>query len=143
MEVHIQVKVGQGREALEDPEDSVDPVSNQKKSKSSKAISTLKKVAVVGAVGYGAYKIGQLSSRFSGLRVGSPGYPGYGFNDWNRWRQADGFLCRNDNDCRWLDRNLECDRVGNFGWSISVSCVTYFLYWCYFFQLNYKGFYNI
>jgi len=81
----------------------------------------LKKVAVVGAVGYGAYKVGQLSARLSrpGFGIGSPGYPGYGFNDWNRWRRADGFLCRNDRDCRWLDDNLECDTVGNFGWTIS------------------------
>ena len=36
VEVHIQVEVGQGREALEDPEDSVDPVSNQQKVRKAK-----------------------------------------------------------------------------------------------------------
>ena len=44
----------------------------------------------------------------------------WSFNDWNSWRQADGFLCRNDNDCIWLDNNLECQPVRDFGWSINV-----------------------
>ena len=44
----------------------------------------------------------------------------WSFNDWNSWRQADGFLCRNDNDCNWLNNNLECQPVRDFGWSINV-----------------------
>ena len=44
----------------------------------------------------------------------------WSFNDWNSWRQADGFLCRNDNDCIWLDNNLECQPVRDFGWNINV-----------------------
>ena len=80
---------------------------------------TLKKVAVVGAVAYGGYKLGQLSTRFDGF--GNNFNPGYNFNQWKTWRAADGFLCRNDNDCNWLDRNLECERVRDFGWSINVS----------------------
>jgi len=79
----------------------------------------LKKVAVVGAVGYTAYKIGQLSNRFNGHSFGDNYNPGYNFNQWKTWRKADGFLCRNDNDCNWLDRNLECDRVQDFGWTIN------------------------
>ena len=86
----------------------------------SKAFSTLKKVAVVGAVGYGAYKIGQLSNRFDGHSFGNNYNPGYNFNQWENWRAADGFLCRNSNDCNWLDRNLECEPVRNFGWNINV-----------------------
>ena len=81
----------------------------------------MKKVAVVGAVGYTAYKIGQLSNRFNGHSFGDNYNPGYNFNQWKTWRKADGFLCRNDNDCNWLDRNLECDRVQDFGWTINVS----------------------
>merc|ERR1712243_539053 len=27
----------------------------------------------------------------------------------NRWRKADGILCRNDNDCNWVDEDLKCD----------------------------------
>ena len=88
--------------------------------KKSKALSTLKKVAVVGAVAYGAYKIGQFKSRFDGHSFGNNYNPGYNFNQWESWRKADGFLCRNDNDCNWLDRNLECEPVRDFGWSINV-----------------------
>ena len=36
VEVHIQVEVGQGREALEDPEDQVDPVTNPQKVRKAK-----------------------------------------------------------------------------------------------------------
>ena len=35
--------------------------------------------------------------------------PRYEFNDWNSWREADGFLCRNNDDCRWVDQNLNCE----------------------------------
>jgi len=34
----------------------------------------------------------------------------YTFNSWNKWRQADGILCRNDNDCNWLNEDLKCMR---------------------------------
>ena len=33
---------------------------------------------------------------------------GYGWNDYNRWREIDGFLCRDSNDCSWIDRQLYC-----------------------------------
>ena len=33
----------------------------------------------------------------------------FDFDDWNDWQQADGFLCRYDSDCQWVDRRLECD----------------------------------
>ena len=58
---------------------------------------------------YGGYQLGKLSSRFSGYG-GGYGYGGhqYGFNDWNRWREIDGFMCRDSNDCNWIDRNLYC-----------------------------------
>jgi hypothetical protein len=39
--------------------------------------------------------------------------PGFGnsykFNDWNDWREADGFLCRSNKDCQWIDDNLNCE----------------------------------
>jgi hypothetical protein len=67
-------------------------------------MSTLKKAAVVGVGVYAGYKLGQLSSRFSG------GYHRneYGFNDYNRWREIDGFMCRDSNDCNWIDQRLYC-----------------------------------
>ena len=33
----------------------------------------------------------------------------YKFDDWNDWREADGFLCRSSNDCKWIDNNLNCE----------------------------------
>jgi len=66
--------------------------------------SKLKKAAVIGAVAYGSYQIGKATARFA-----SWSHRGWGFNDWNRWREQDGHLCRNNNDCGWLDRNLQCE----------------------------------
>merc|ERR1711892_694612 len=72
--------------------------------KKSSIKSKLKKAAVIGAVAYGAYQIGKATSRFAHWS-----HQGWGFNDWNRWREQDGHLCRNNNDCSWLDRNLQCE----------------------------------
>ena len=43
-------------------------------------------------------------SRIPDHRAGS-----YDFNDCNEWREVDGFLCRNDNDCQWMDVYLNCE----------------------------------
>eukprot|EP00090_Calanus_glacialis_P028914 TRINITY_DN46358_c0_g1_i1.p1 TRINITY_DN46358_c0_g1~~TRINITY_DN46358_c0_g1_i1.p1 ORF type:complete len:202 (-),score=57.48 TRINITY_DN46358_c0_g1_i1:95-700(-) len=72
--------------------------------KKSSIKSKLKKAAVIGAVAYGAYQIGKATTRFAHWS-----HQGWGFNDWNRWREQDGHLCRNNNDCNWLDRNLQCE----------------------------------
>merc|ERR1719367_2553104 len=71
--------------------------------------SNLKKAAVIGATAYGAYQLGKLSGRFSGYG-GGYGYGGhrYGYNEWNRWREIDGFLCRRNEDCNWIDPRLYC-----------------------------------
>ena len=37
------------------------------------------------------------------------------FDEWNRNRQLDGFLCRTDADCAWVDSKLKCDKEG-FRW---------------------------
>ena len=42
-------------------------------------------------------------------RIRDHGAGSYDFDDWNEWREADGFLCRNDNDCQWMDINLNCE----------------------------------
>ena len=68
--------------------------------------SKLKKAAVIGAVAYGSYQLGKLSAGYGGWGWGRS--HGYGFNDWNRWREVDGFLCRDSNDCNWIDRRLYC-----------------------------------
>jgi len=76
--------------------------------KKKKGIFTKKnlgRAAILGATAYGSYQLGKLAGKFSGFH----GHGGYGFNDWNRWRAQDGFLCRNSQDCQWIDRNLHCE----------------------------------
>ena len=33
----------------------------------------------------------------------------YTFDDWNRNAQLDGWVCRSDRDCEWIDPFLGCD----------------------------------
>ena len=33
----------------------------------------------------------------------------YEFEDWDRNAQIDGWVCRNDEDCTWIDDKLGCD----------------------------------
>ena len=49
----------------------------------------------------------QLRWRYDKVRT-SNGY-WYSFDDWNRNTHVDGWVCRNDVDCVWIDSNLGCD----------------------------------
>lgn len=82
---------------------------NNNYKKKSKTKSTLKKAAVIGVTAYGAYQLGKLSNRFGGYG-GGYGYGGhhYNYRQWNNWREIDGFMCRNDKDCNWIDQRLYC-----------------------------------
>merc|ERR1712172_339853 len=73
----------------------------------SKLKSRLKKAAPVGVGAYAGYKVAKLAGKFS--RPGFGNSYGYKFNDWNDWREADGFLCRSNKDCQWIDDNLNCE----------------------------------
>ena len=80
----------------------------------SKLKSRLKKAALVGVGVYAGYKLTKMASKFAKRRSeGRRGFTNYDshydFDDWNDWREADGFLCRNDNDCEWIDDNLSCE----------------------------------
>ena len=33
----------------------------------------------------------------------------YTFDDWDRNAQKDGWVCRTDRDCEWIDPDLGCD----------------------------------
>ena len=33
----------------------------------------------------------------------------YTFDEWNRNAQIDGWVCRSDLDCEWIDPDLGCD----------------------------------
>ena len=85
---------------------------------------TLKKSEVLGIGVYSSKKLGKLKGKFPKK------YPkklNFEFDEWNSWRQKDGFLCRNNNDCNWidhrplfrLDSRMDC---GDFklGWTPSV-----------------------
>ena len=61
----------------------------------------MKKAAVIGAVAYGGYQLGKLSTGFG--NYGWAHQHGYSFKTWNRDRKADGMLCRNAEDCKWID----------------------------------------
>ena len=79
--------------------------SASRPSSSSKLKSKLKKAAVVGVGVYAGYKVAKLEKKFS-----QPGFGNsYKFNDWNDWREADGFLCRSNKDCQWIDDKLNCE----------------------------------
>ena len=65
----------------------------------------LKKAALIGVGAYAGYKVAKLEKKFSRPGFGNS----YKFNDWNDWREADGFLCRSNKDCKWIDDNLNCE----------------------------------
>ena len=88
----------------------------------SKLKSRLKKAALVGVGVYAGYKLTKMASKFAGRR-GFTNYDShYDFDDWNDWREADGFLCRSDNDCEWIDDNLSCEDY-ELDFSPSVSLI--------------------
>merc|ERR1712172_49300 len=89
-------------------------VSSYKKSKARKAISTLKKAAVVGLGAYAAYKVAKATKKFAKRVFEGPKFE---YNTWNSYRRADGYLCREDSHCNWLDRNFECQTVKDFSWT--------------------------
>jgi hypothetical protein len=78
----------------------------------------LKKAAVIGAGAYIGYKVTKatgkaLKKAFGGREIE--------YDSWNTWRQRYGFLCKIDNHCNWLDRNLECQQnwIKPTGWTLS------------------------
>ena len=94
--------------------------SNYKKK--SKTKSNLKKAAVIGATAYGAYQLGKLSNSFGGYNGGYGHGSRWGYRDYNNWREVDGMLCRNTQDCDWIDRRLYCqDYELKFQPSVSIE----------------------
>jgi len=116
---------------------SSSPDGLPKPKKESKVKKRLKQAALIGAGAYVGYKLGKLKEKFSSrnwdhgfdghdehsssnvhISIGgssgghSSGHgvqPRYNFDTWNNWREADGFLCRTNDDCKWLDQNLNCE----------------------------------
>lgn len=98
----------------------------------SKLSSKLKKAAIIGVGAYGAYQVGKLAAKAATW----PFRNAFSFNDWNSWREVDGMLCRNTNDCTWIDRQLYCqDYELDFSPSVSlIPChkMLFFLSKCNF-----------
>ena len=89
------------------------------KKKGSK-LKTLKKAAIIGAVAYGTYKLGKMKAGFGGWKYGRS--HGIDFDKWDSWRQIDGFMCRDSNDCNWIDSQLYCqDYKLDFSPSVSFD----------------------
>ena len=60
------------------------------------------RVSVIGAGVFSAELLEKLSVKFAKENLT------YNFDEWNDWREAEGFLCRKDKDCSWINRRLEC-----------------------------------
>lgn len=71
--------------------------------KSKGKYGTLKKAAVIGLGAYAGYQLGKLAGNFAAW-----GANGFSFDQWNKWREADGFLCRKNEDCNWIDQRMFC-----------------------------------
>ena len=54
----------------------------------------------------------------------------YDFDDWDRDAQLDGWACRNDQDCTWIDERLGCNDYGFESSTIRVTDKS-----CYLFAL--------
>ena len=65
----------------------------------------VKKVALVAAGAYAGYKLAKLGKKFGKWRHRGS----YDFDDWDDWREADGMLCRNNDDCTWVDQRMQCE----------------------------------
>ena len=85
-----------------------------------KELPTLYRNEVNGLVAYTSKQIEELSNKFSSFGW-TQNEPGYSFNNWKTWRESDGFLCKDDTDCKWLDSNMKCQGWKSFDWTINVS----------------------
>ena len=76
--------------------------------------SKLKKAFITGVGVYSAVQLAKLSKKFPKKKKG------YDFDDWDDWRKAEGFLCRNNLDCSWIDTRMDCGDY-ELGFTPSVS----------------------
>ena len=67
-----------------------------------------KKAAAFGAGAYIGYKLSEGVSKLFNPNL----FNGHDFNTWDRNARIDGWVCRNDRDCNWLDQHLECEDNG-------------------------------
>ena len=51
----------------------------------------------------------QISPKYKIIHYGGREYD---FDDWNKGALIDGWVCRNDADCTWIDERLGCNDYG-------------------------------
>ena len=71
-----------------------------------------KKAAAFGVGAYAGYKISEGLGKLFNPNVFNYNGVQYGFNTWDRNARIDGWVCRNDGDCNWLDKHLQCETNG-------------------------------
>jgi len=82
---------------------------DSKVSKKSFAKKHWKKALAFGAGAYVGYKVAKLIKKGFKPNLFSFGGRNYDFDEWDRYARIDGWVCRNDRDCTWMDPNLGCD----------------------------------
>ena len=71
-----------------------------------------KKAAAFGAGAYIGYELSKAIGNLFNPSVFNYNGVQYDFNTWDRYARVDGWVCRNDGDCNWLDRHLQCQSKG-------------------------------
>ena len=104
-----------------------DPMSNTEKRKQHD-----KKESVIGKSSYEPNQLKRLKSRL--IRTRFDYYENrysnqkrrpydFQFDSWNNWRKNDGFMCRDTNDCNWIDKNLYCQNNKELQPIVSYSSI--------------------
>jgi len=68
-----------------------------------------KKAVAFGAGAYVGHKVAKNVHKLFRPNIFDYNGVQYDFDTWDRNARVDGWVCRSDNDCNWLDPQLECD----------------------------------
>ena len=71
-----------------------------------------KKAAAFGAGAYIGYELSKGIGKLFNPSIFNYNGNQYDFNTWDRFARVDGWVCRNNGDCNWLDRHLQCQSNG-------------------------------
>merc|ERR1719186_131217 len=67
---------------------------------------SMKKAALVGLDTYTGIKLQKIKSRFQKATWKQKGKESWDYSAWSSAANSEGFLCREDTDCNWLDEDL-------------------------------------
>ena len=71
-----------------------------------------KKAAAFGAGAYIGYQLSDGIGKLFNPSIYNYNGQQYDFNTWDRNARIDGWVCRNNGDCNWLDKHLQCESRG-------------------------------